>query len=798
MGPALRPATGALVHEIMQHHHLKALFVPPSIVEQLLQEPGGQQNFQKLEWIAYTGGPLSPSAGDLLSKFIEICPFFGITETLPLQQLVPLREDWEYIEWHPCRKIELQPSEDAAYELVVFSDDSTESVSGLNHNFPDKKEWRTKDLFKPHPKKPDLWRFHGRLDDIIVLSNGEKFNPVPIEALVQGHPIIMGALVVGQGRFQAALLVEPEPDVSDRATLAEVIWPVVERANRLVPSHGQITQSKIAVASVEKPFERAGKGTVIRRLTEQSYAAEIAALYESESAVRQNATPILPASFALEEVKQFVRSCITSSFPNVEIADHDDLFALGLDSLKTLNIAAMLRAGLKSHDSTSGLSWLSDKTLYANPTIDGLSYLIYQFLNPEATSSTDEACLLQTRQSRMAALVGKYTQDLPLLTPKPPPQPSSIPIVIALTGTTGSLGTHLFQALHSSPTVSKIYCLNRSDNAQSRHFAKFANQGFKPGISDSKAVYLTANFRDPILGLAPDVYADMSHEVDVIVHNAWKVDFKHALSSYEAVHIQCLRHLVSWSTKSARSPRIVFISSVSAAANWASVHKDNHSTTPPVPETPLVDYGAAAAMGYGESKHVAERILSAANARSGVPVSILRVGQIAGSTSREDPAWPVQEWVPALVQTSKALHVLPSGLPLVDWIPVNNVAAIVLEILHADHGSRRMEFYNLVNPRPLKWEGMLGALREHLGHRVVGVELLEDWIGMLAKFDVLDESELASKPALRLIDFFRGFAEGKGDVLYDTTRATGVSKTMAALEPVSPALMKIWLEQWGF
>ena len=87
------------------------------------------------------------------------------------------------------------------YELGVFSDDSTENILGLNHNFPDKKEWRTKDLFKPHPKKPSLWRFHGRLDHIIVLSNGEKFNPVPVETLVQGHPVIMGSLVVGQGRF---------------------------------------------------------------------------------------------------------------------------------------------------------------------------------------------------------------------------------------------------------------------------------------------------------------------------------------------------------------------------------------------------------------------------------------------------------------------------------------------------------------------------------------------------------------------------------------------------------------------
>jgi len=79
-----------MVRKIIQRHHLKALFIPPSIIEQLLQEPEGLINFKDLEWVAYTGGPLSPFAVDLLNKIVEICPIFGVTETLPIQQLVPL------------------------------------------------------------------------------------------------------------------------------------------------------------------------------------------------------------------------------------------------------------------------------------------------------------------------------------------------------------------------------------------------------------------------------------------------------------------------------------------------------------------------------------------------------------------------------------------------------------------------------------------------------------------------------------------------------------------------------------
>ncbi len=87
-----------------------------------------------------------------------------------------------------------------------------------------------------------------------------------MEALIQGHPLLMGALAVGQGRFQAALLLEPQPD-TNRASLVEEVWPLVEQAKLLVPAHGQLTRTKVAVTNSGKPFQPAGKGTVVRKLT---------------------------------------------------------------------------------------------------------------------------------------------------------------------------------------------------------------------------------------------------------------------------------------------------------------------------------------------------------------------------------------------------------------------------------------------------------------------------------------------------------------------------------------------------
>ena len=73
------------------------------------------------------------------------------------------------------------------------------------------------DLFKPHPRDSKLWQFFGRVDDIVVLSNGHKFNPVTAEQFIQENPLVSGALITGQGRPQAALLLELKAHQIDSA-----------------------------------------------------------------------------------------------------------------------------------------------------------------------------------------------------------------------------------------------------------------------------------------------------------------------------------------------------------------------------------------------------------------------------------------------------------------------------------------------------------------------------------------------------------------------------------------------------
>ena len=795
LGPPQRPPSGSLISEVMRYQDIRGLYIPPSIAEQLLQQPNGLDHFKKLKFLCYAGGPLSPSAGEIISQVTQVCQFYGSTETSLIQQLAPSREDWHYMEWHPSCNLEMEPSEDEAYEMVLHTSPKSGWISALSYNFPDIITWRTRDLFRPHPNKPGLWRFHGRRDDIIVLSNSEKFNPVPMETIIQGHPLVSGALIVGQGRFQAALLIEPKLEVQDPFEFKTAVWSFVEKANCHAPGQARIVFSKTIIAGVDKPFQRAAKGTVVRKLTERSYASEIEAVYAEETLEEHQSGSFTFKSNAMDDVKQLVCDVVMNSFPGPHISNDVDLYVLGLDSLKTAEIAGRLRRALQRHHSTSSCAWLTTETVYRHPTINQLSEVVCSFLNAIEIHGirTQNNKKEETRAADMALIVEKYTRDLPKQKYQVPSRPEGETMNIALTGSSGFLGCHLLRTLLRDSRISKVYCLDRSPNVQMKHKKVFSEQRDLLSVLATKVHYLTVVYGHRTLGLTSVAFKDLEDNVDIILHNAWKVDFNHSLQSFEDTHIRGIRHLLDWSINSVKHPRIVFISSVASVSNWTKEYGEKHL----VPEAALENDEIAGTLGYGESKHVAERILTVASDKCKLPISVLRVGQIAGSTIPEDTAWPMQEWVPSLIKSSKSLELLPDDLSPVNWIPVNHLAVIILEIVHSDNTTTISQFYNLVNPHSTTWNLLLDPIKKCLGPKVKTVRFTE-WISKLSEHDCFDEMELADKPALKLMGFLEKLQESAGLVKYETQHSTTVSSTFRSLQPIKWEWFEIWLKQWGF
>lgn len=114
---------------------------------------------------------------------------------------------------------------------------------------------------------------------MIVLSNGAKFQPVTTKSIIQGHPSIEGVLVVGTGRFQPALVIDLKVYPADAQVFIEGIWPVVQRAKQEAAAHGKVFGGKITLTAPNKPFVRAGKGSVIRPKSTALYPDEIEALF---------------------------------------------------------------------------------------------------------------------------------------------------------------------------------------------------------------------------------------------------------------------------------------------------------------------------------------------------------------------------------------------------------------------------------------------------------------------------------------------------------------------------------------
>ena len=282
--------------------------------------------------------------------------------------------------------------------------------------------------------------------------------------------------------------------------------------------------------------------------------------------------------------------------------------------------------------------------------------------------------------------------------------------------------------------------------------------------------------------------------------------------------------------------QFVFVSSVGAASNWSS-----HATSSrdKVPEAELTDWKLART-GYGQSKLFSERLLAYASRNLGLPVSVMRVGQLGGPiTHGEAGAWPPQEWLPSLIKSSFTLGALPESLgptDTVDWIPVDIAAKVVVELAesmaaeldgkgnsHTDLRGKETfpaslslnnrkskpgeaSFYSISNPCVTCWSELTPSMRRYMPADTRTVTFIE-WVELLKQsvrkegYAAVDES---ANPAAKLLDFFENlqdkairFPDAKAAVL-ETKATAEKSPTLARVGPVSREWVELWMRQWDF
>lgn len=232
-------------------------------------------------------GPLAKSTGEWITTHLPhttLWQIYGSTEMNLLPMLVSPRSHWQYMEFHPLLGPSLVPTTDPElFEVVHYRlpDAKFAWARPTFHLFPEQEEFRSRDLMRrcPDVGYEELWRYEGRVDDVIVLSNALKVNPVDMEVRLQSHGMLKGALVFGDGHTSCGLLLEPRDAGVDKEVLVQKVWGAVEEANSLIQGHARVGRHKVIVATAERPFVRASKGTVVRKLTLGLYQKEIEEVY---------------------------------------------------------------------------------------------------------------------------------------------------------------------------------------------------------------------------------------------------------------------------------------------------------------------------------------------------------------------------------------------------------------------------------------------------------------------------------------------------------------------------------------
>lgn len=301
-------------------------------------------------------------------------------------------KEWDYLRPSELVKQYLRFEEryPGIFELVCLDGWPSKVIS----NRPDG-SYATKDLFVKHPTL-EAYKYYARLDDTIVLVNGEKVNPLDMEGRVRQLNTISEAIVFGAGKASIGLAVVRAPGTTSMSEqeLIESIWPAIEKAHEAMPAYGQLSKSMVRVLPEDTPYPRTDKGTIIR----QRFYKEFSNLIEEAYAAEDSMSGSLVLSET--ELKTFIKDQLRDILAHRkedELTEDADFFALGMDSLQATQLRSILMKTLNTNGQKLGLN-----VAFEHPTIRSLARYLDSLNSGTATE-------VLSVEDQMAELISKYS-----------------------------------------------------------------------------------------------------------------------------------------------------------------------------------------------------------------------------------------------------------------------------------------------------------------------------------------------------------------------------------------------------
>ncbi|KAH7330580.1 hypothetical protein B0J17DRAFT_632360 [Rhizoctonia solani] len=690
----------SLTLEAIANTNCTFLICVPTFLDAWAQDENAIATLKRMKGIMFGGGPLTDIVGDKLAKHgnkpklissemsangfswvgVRLYPLYGATE-VGLVNVAPPHDQirdwpWNCIEISPHVKPHFIPQndQDNTFELVFENSRLTGTIPIEVGCMEIVSEILLRMAYGLQVGEFVLANRNsvGRVDDRIVLLNGEKTNPGSWAEIAK-CPLVHSAIMFGQARNQTGVVIELQETSgllseknNSRRELMGILRPYIQRANQTCATHSRLDERAVVFVDPARPLPRTPKGTVPRSAALKLYAREIEEMYAAleqdlDKDISDNVQP--PETWSSPDTVSMWIAERVRGFLGRNVDPTVDLFQQGMDSL----IATMLLRTLKTamHASQdpniqSCARTLTQTVVFDNPTVRQLASFVVQCItNPSVFDDRT-----QTTLKNINLMIQKYDSRW-----------SQVPRFLwgACGGnwddwrTGASLGTNR----------------KSSEDSRNRQRASFKDKMLDRGLLASKKLILVdVILEDTNLGLNQDRYDE----------NAWEVNFNLALQSFEP-NIRGTRNLLDLafsSTAPTGLPRFAFTSSISVAGFTQLGRKlEEVSVQPEDAVSPLAT----------------------------------RVGSTSWAADiHRSPrgSWNTTDWVPSIIASSISVGCLPAaaGIYGVDCVMASAGRRSLLDHRHLYYPRHQIPpVIHTSHPRPVPWADVMSAFSDVLASR---------------------------------------------------------------------------------
>lgn len=582
-------------------------------------------------------------------------------------------------------------------ELLLLGGGLGDGYSGLpektaeqfiNVRFPwlmhPQRVYRTGDRVKINSE--NYIEFIGRLDDQIKIS-GYRIDPLEVEAAIISLGYVKEAAVIvatnkGIKYLVAHIVSNKIPDAAQLRASLESLLPAP-----MLPS--------VLVNHERLPKNSSGK-------VDRKYLATLAT----------TETPVVNShSFTPEQ--QSIVDIWSAALGQTNIQLHDDFFALGGQSLQTIQVANRL-SNILGREVPVAL-------LFKHPTVASLAEVL--FIDAPVKQQDVHATLLaDCLEFEISLPVRK--NDKFLLANK---APSSI----LLTGATGFVGAHLLAQLLMQTNASVICAVRAA--SQSIAYQRLQQSLTQQELLDTalatqfdaRVQVVLVDLEQPHLGLGEQRFSHLGDSIDVIIHNAAITSVMRDYQSLRAANALATGELLKLAATRAISFHLISTIAVAPPANQATILEED-----------FVNIHSGLHDGYQQSKWVSEQMASIAH-KKGYDVNVYRLARVTGAESSgyinpKDLVW-------SILRSGLRHEVLPDLDISEPWTPVDLVSQfIVQQILKPD----RQGVFNITPDKNIQLTRIYGWLAEQ------GLEFstlpLDQWCAQLKRFGSEEDKAIVS------------------------------------------------------